>query len=128
MAMFSWLLLSNAAVNAINDDQGIDSLDEFKLLADEDVSKLCKVVRRPGSSIINPSAADAGQPPTLPSVGTAILITVDQNLKLAMWEVCMCDRISRTVAPASITHTTIDAIHENKEEGNANHKDPTQSH
>ena len=38
----------------------------------------------------------------------------------------MCNRISRTVALANIACVTIDAIHENKEEEDADHKDPTQ--
>ena len=71
VAMFTLLLVSATAVNAIIDDQGINSLAKFKLLAGKDVSKLCKAVRRPGGSIVNPRAGDAGQPAMIPAMGNS---------------------------------------------------------
>lgn len=32
-------------------NQGMDQLEEFKLLSDDEVSNLCKVIRRPGGTV-----------------------------------------------------------------------------
>jgi ribosomal protein S13 len=39
------------AAQAIVNDQGIDSLVELKSMKDDDVTTLCKVIRRPGGTI-----------------------------------------------------------------------------
>jgi ribosomal protein S13 len=36
------------AAQAIVEDQGIDSLEEIALLKDDEITALCKIVRRPG--------------------------------------------------------------------------------
>lgn len=46
---------SQDAARAIVNDQGIASLDELKVLQDDDVSVLCKTVRRPGGVVPNPN-------------------------------------------------------------------------
>ena len=69
--MFSHLSSTAAAIDAIIDEQSINLLDEFKMLADKDVAKLCKVVRRPGGSIVNPRAGDAGQTAMIPAMGNS---------------------------------------------------------
>jgi hypothetical protein len=46
----------NAAATNITNNQDVDSLDELKVLRDEDIVNLCKVVRRPGGMIPNPQA------------------------------------------------------------------------
>jgi hypothetical protein len=43
----------------ITADQGLDTLNEIKLLADVEVSNLCKSLRRPGGQIMNPNAVGA---------------------------------------------------------------------
>ena len=53
----------------ITDDQGLDTLDELKVLTNDDVENLCKVVRRPGGAIPNPNAGDPGQPSMLSNPG-----------------------------------------------------------
>ena len=42
--------LSAAASQVIVDEQGLDSLNEIRLLTDDEIESLCKVVRRPGGS------------------------------------------------------------------------------
>ena len=42
---------TEAAAQAIVDGQGIDSLVEIRLLTDEEIESLCKVLRRPGGMI-----------------------------------------------------------------------------
>ena len=78
---------SQDAAQAIVNGQGIDSLDELKTLKDDDVVALCKIIRRPGGTIPNPNAAQAGQPAEIPAVGHAIPIRAEQNIKLAAYYV-----------------------------------------
>ena len=54
--------LSGAAANFLTADQGLDSLAEFGILTDDEVTNQCKVVRRPGGTMANPEAGDPGQP------------------------------------------------------------------
>ncbi len=68
-AMFVRLGFSNQAAAAIADEQGIDSVPELAVLTDTDIEILCKVVRRPGGTVPNPNAGNAGQPPMLPNPG-----------------------------------------------------------
>ena len=46
---------TNAAAVFITDQQGLDSLDEFHPLKDEEVENLIKVTCRPGGTIPNPA-------------------------------------------------------------------------
>jgi hypothetical protein len=36
------------AANLLTDDQGMNALEELALLTDEEVTNLCRVIRRPG--------------------------------------------------------------------------------
>ena len=53
----------------ITDDQGLDTLDELKVLTNDEIESLSKVVRRPGGTIPNPNDGDPGQPATLLNPG-----------------------------------------------------------
>ena len=57
--MFTRLGFTQAAAQAIVMEQGFDTLDEVKLLKDDEVESLCKVIRRPGGTVpaANPAAA-----------------------------------------------------------------------
>ena len=49
--MIERLGFMTAAANAIIRDQGIDSLEEVRLLESSDVETLCKTIRRSGGTI-----------------------------------------------------------------------------
>ena len=49
--MFERLGFMTIASNAIIQDQGIDSLEEVRLLESSDVETLCKTIRHPGGTI-----------------------------------------------------------------------------
>ena len=57
------------AAGFITDEQGLEKLDELKVLTNDDIESLCKVVRRPGGTVPNPNARDPGQPATLSNPG-----------------------------------------------------------
>ena len=49
----------------ITNYQGLDTLDELKVLTNDEIESLCKVVWRPGGTVPNPNYGDPGQPATL---------------------------------------------------------------
>ena len=65
--------LANAA-GFITYDLGLDTLDELKVLNNDDIESLCKVFRRPGGTITNPNAYDPGQPASLSNPGDQVML------------------------------------------------------
>ena len=65
---------SDKAAGFITNDQGLDTLDELKVITNDEIESLCKVVRRPGGTAPNPNAGDPGQPDTLPNPGEQVLL------------------------------------------------------
>ena len=51
---------SAKAAGFITDDQGLDTLDELKVLNNYEIKSLCKVVWCPGGNVPNPNAGDPG--------------------------------------------------------------------
>ena len=68
-ATLTRLGFSAKAAEFITDDQGLGTLDELKLLTNDEIESLCKVVWRPGGPAPNPNAGDPGQPATLLNLG-----------------------------------------------------------
>ena len=58
----------------ITNNQGLDTLDELKVLTNDEIESLCKIVRRPGGTIPNPNAGDPGQPATLSNPVKQVLL------------------------------------------------------
>ena len=56
---------SAKAAGFITDDQGMDTLYELKVLTNDEIESLCKVVWRPGGTVLNPNTGDPRQPATL---------------------------------------------------------------
>ena len=101
---------TEAAAQAIVDEQNIDSLDEIKQLTDDEIESLCKVLRRPGGML--PAVGDAA-PVQNPS------ITVNQraknHLKLTSFYIRHQYRVSRVVTPPDITLASIRGIRDLRE-------------
>ena len=93
---------TNAAAQNITNDQDIDSLGELKVLRDEDVVNLCKVVRRPGGMIANPQAGAPGAPAIIPNPGILVSLRAETNLKLASYWLRHQERVSRLVTAVEI--------------------------
>jgi hypothetical protein len=102
-ALLVHLKFSVPAAAAIVHEQGIDSLEEFKLLTDEDIESLCKVVRRPGGSVINPDAHIAGQPGMIRDGGESISMLAEGNLKLCSFYLRHLHCVGRTTDYANVT-------------------------
>ena len=82
-AALTCLGLSAKAARFITYNQGLDTLDELKVLTNDEIESLCKVVRRPGGTVPNPNTRYPGQPATLSNPGKQVLLRAELNLKLA---------------------------------------------
>lgn len=114
---------TNNAATTIVDTQGMDSLDEFRLLKDDEVEDLCKVVRRPGGMIANPDATAAGQPPNIPNPGIPVSLKATNNLKLVCYYLRYKARSSRVVTAAEIDAVTVRRYRDHKD-WEEDHEDP----
>jgi hypothetical protein len=115
---------TNAAAAVIVDQQGIDELSEIKILRDSEIEGLCKVVRRPGGSIVNPNAATAGQPATIYATGESISMIAESNLKLASFYLRHQERIGRTADYADVTLDSVRSLRDLRQY-EKDHVDPT---
>ena len=102
---------SDAAAQALVDDQGMDTLDEIKLLTDDEVESLCKVIRCPGGTIPAPNVGGA----PIPAPGVQVNLRAEGHLKLLAFYLRHMERVSRTVTPASITLEVIRNLRELRE-------------
>lgn len=100
--------LTPAAAQVIVDEQGLDSLDEIKLLTDDEIESLCKVVRRPGGTIPGPNPGDA----PVNNPGTPINLRAENHLKLLAFYLRHQDRVSRHTNVADVTLDTIRTLRE----------------
>lgn len=95
--------LSEQAARAIVEAQDIDSVSELALLKDSEVKDLCDVIRKPGGTVPNPMAAQAGQPATIRDPGIKVSLRAEGNLKLACYWLRHQERTSRPIAAAGLT-------------------------
>ncbi|KAI2500398.1 hypothetical protein MHU86_14069 [Fragilaria crotonensis] len=101
---------SEAAAQALVEEQGIDSLEEVKLLSDDEIQSLCKVIRRPGGTI--PGAAGAAP---VNNPGVQVNQRAEGHLKLLSFYLRHQERVSRAVNAPDITLAVIRTIRELRE-------------
>ena len=102
---------SEQAAQALVEEQGIATLDEIRLLSDNEIESLCKVIRRPGGRL-PPAAGAAAGAAQIPNPGVQVNLRAAMNLKLLYFYLRHQVRVSRTVAVASVTLETITTIRE----------------
>ena len=107
-------------------DQGIDHIDEFKDLDDDEVETLLKLLRRPGGTVVNPNAANPGQPAHITAPGISVSMRAATHLKLAVYYCRHMERTSRPLRTADITCPDIKALKALRDEEEAS-KDPTKA-
>ena len=82
---------STAAATELTDKQGMNNLTEYELLDDEEVTNLCKTLRRPGGLVPDPDdTTEMIQDP-----GVAITPRAETNLKLMVYYLRYRTRVSR---------------------------------
>ena len=94
---------STQAASDIIREQGIDTLEELRVLDDKEVECLCKVVRKPGG--------------TSNAAGTAVSLRAEVNLKMAVYYLKYQERTSRPTDASNITLNNVRALrtHNQKE-------------
>ncbi len=105
---------TNDAAVYITGTQGFDNLDEFKLLDDDEVTNLCKVVRRPGGTLPADDNDDADAP-AVPNPGIPVSLVAENNLKLCCFYLRYKERTSRPVAAGDIERATVRALKDHKQ-------------
>ena len=103
IVLFECLGFSANTSGMLVDVQNIEDLSEISLLADEGVESLCKLIRRPGESILNPNANATGQSAEIPAPGQAVIMCIVISVKLVAYFVCYCNRTHRIYVPGSVT-------------------------
>ena len=96
--LFTRIGFTLAAAQAIVDEQNLDSLAEVKLLTDDEIESLCKVLHRPGGTV---PGALAGV--LVPNPGIPVNLRAENQVKLLAFFLRHQERVSRTVQPPDIT-------------------------
>ena len=96
------------------DVQGLNTLEEFRILTDSEVESLIKVIRRPRGTIADP-APGAAPDSRIPTPGVAVSLRAENNLKLACYFLRHKHKTSRTVNANDITLANVRALHDSKE-------------
>ena len=113
--LFQRLGFTQPAARAAVDDQGMNALEEVRLLTDTEAENLCKVIRRPGGMVPNPLADNPRQPAQIPNNGAGVSLRAENNLKLAAYWLRYKEKTSRQVNHADVTLESVRSIRELKE-------------
>ena len=101
--MFHRIGFTLTASQVIVDNQGMDSLEEIRLLSDDEIENLCNVIRRPGGTIPGP-APDA---PPVNNPGSPVSLQAENHLKLLAFFLRYQVGVNKVTVPADITLETI---------------------
>jgi hypothetical protein len=104
--MFMELGIRPAAAKALIKDQYVTSMDTLKEMSEEQITILCKLIRRPGGSVEQPLAGvgrNANRTQLVAAYGAHIAIIHEINLKLARFYLKYKEMTSRTVEPEEVT-------------------------
>jgi hypothetical protein len=99
--MYSRMGFNVAMASNITDNQDVNSLEELEILRDDEITNLCKALRRPGGLIPNPNVAE-GQPANIRNPGNQANLRAETNLKLAAYYLRHRERIGRSVQAADL--------------------------
>ena len=82
---------------------GLLIITDFADFDKDDIETLCSSVRKPGGTIENPHAADAGQPDVIPNPGHQIPAICEKRLVSAAYTSRIYKMIDRDVTPQSLS-------------------------
>jgi hypothetical protein len=95
--------------------QGLEMVNDFVALTENDIEDVCKIIRRPGITIPKPAfgggQAGRGQPLTLPIPGMQIEHLHETRLKMLRYVVFHIQRIQRNFDPAIETMDMLQEIY-----------------
>ena len=105
-SLYTRMGFSVAAAQSMVDEQGLTSLDDIKVLTDQRVEALCKVIRRPGGREANVAPGDPGAA----NLGIQVSLKAENNLMLAAYWLRHQDRVSRVPNPANVTLESVRSL------------------
>ena len=109
--------------NEITATQGIDTIEELRILTDDEVETLCYTIRRPGGLMPNPACNAAGGAATVLAAGIPAQITntgrmisarAENNIKLAAYFLRFKEHTSQAPDAASITLANVWSLLDHK--------------
>ena len=100
---------SELAAQALVGEQGMDDLQEIKLLSDDEIKSLIKVIRRPGGTIAGAAGAQVANP------GVNVNQRAEGHLKLLSFYLRQQERVSHTVNAPDLTLEAIRTVRELRE-------------
>ena len=118
-SLYTRMGFSVAAAQSMVDEQGLTSLDDIKVLTDQRVEALCKVIRRPGGREANVAPGDPGAA----NLGIQVSLKAENNLMLAAYWLRHQDRVSRVPNPANVTLESVRSLAALREANIAYRKD-----
>ena len=95
-------------------NEGLNTFKDFAEFDKEGIETLCASVRKPGGTIPNPNAADAGAPATIPNPGHNIPAICEKRLVSAAYTAVIYDMIGRAVTQESLSRTRLKKFAEHK--------------
>jgi hypothetical protein len=105
-SLYTRMGFSVAAAQSMVDEQGLTSLDDIKVLTDQRVEALCKVICRPGGREANVAPGDPGAA----NLGIQVSLKAENNLMLAAYWLRHQDRVSRVPNPANVTLESVRSL------------------
>ena len=114
-ASLARLGFSDKAAGLITDDQGLDTLDEMKVLTNDEIESFCMFLQRPGGTVPNRNSGDSGQPATLSNPGEQVPLRAELNLRLACYNLRFKDQTRRVVVSPDINLVNVRALRNHKQ-------------
>lgn len=100
------------ARNALR-QQGLAAFDDLSALEEDDITKICSNIRKPGGMIPNP--VRQGQPPQIPNPGILFGYLYERRLELLRYYVFHCKRIQRPLDPNMMSLVRLQTVYHLKE-------------
>ena len=105
---------TGAAAHTLVEEQGIDNLEEVRLLTNNEIESICKVIRRPGGNLPLTAGALPGAAP-VPNAGVQVNQRAEGHLKLLAFYLHHQTRVSRNVTVPDNTLEAIRSVRELRE-------------
>jgi hypothetical protein len=105
--LYTHMGFSVAAAQSIMDEQGLTLLDSIKVLTDQRVESLCKVIRCPGGHNANVAPGNAGAA----NLDIQVSLKAEFNLMLAAYWLRHQDRVFIVPNPADVTLASVQSLH-----------------
>ena len=91
--------VNNANVREALNNQGLQGVDDFSGLLDDDIMTICENCCKPGGTIANPNAAIAGQPANITNPGVPLSFVTKKRMWMLNFYITHLLRIQHPFQP-----------------------------